>query len=139
MNLLKNQNKTSKLYALLLTLQILNLNPNLPEDIFSFLIFRSINSFEIIEINDEFYNDWNNQLSLANVSLGFIFKPDLTFKILKKQIVLNENRKIIYFDKFYQLLLLILNLSYPDYNPFSENAWFWEYVEFYQIRLVQII
>ena len=116
---IEESNKTSKLYALLLTLQILNLNPNLPEEIFSFLIFHSMNSFEIIEINDEFYNDRNNvnQLSLANVSLGFIFKPDLTFKILQRQIILNENRKIIYFDKFYQLLLLILNLSYPDYNP----------------------
>ena len=115
----EESNKTSKLYALLLTLQIFNLNPNLPEDIFNFLIFRSMNSFEIIEINDEFYNDRNNinQLSLANVSLGFIFKPDLTFKILQKEIILNENRKIIYFDKFYQLLLLILNLNYPDYNP----------------------
>ena len=116
---IEESNKTSKLYALLLTLQILNLNPNLPEEIFSFLIFHSMNSFEIIEINDEFYNDRNNvnQLSLANVSLGFIFKPDLTFKILQRQIIINENRKIIYFDKFYQLLLLILNLSYPDYNP----------------------
>ena len=115
----EDSNKTSKLYALLLTLQILNLDPNLNEEIYSFLILRSLNSFEIIEINDEFYNDRNNinQLSLANVSLGFIFKPDLTFKILQKEIVLNENRKIIYFDKFYQLLLLILNLSYPDYNP----------------------
>ena len=115
----EESNKTSKLYALLLTLQIFNLNPNLPEEIFSYLIFQSINSFEIIEINDEFYNDRNNinQLSLANVSLGFIFKPDLTFKILQKEIIFNENRKILYFDKFYQLLLLILNLSYPDYNP----------------------
>ena len=113
--------ETSKIYALLLTLQILNLNLNLPEDVYSFLINKSLSSFEYIELNDSnnFAYDRNNinQLSLANVSLGFIFKPSLTFEILKKKIKISENKEILYFNKFCNLLIEINKITYPDYNP----------------------
>jgi hypothetical protein len=116
-----DSNKSSKIYALLLTLQILNLNPNLPENILNYLIYQSINSFQFIEI-DTFDLDKNNinQLSLANIALGFIYKPDLTFNILKKEIKIEHNehnKTILYFDKFYHLIYFIMELQYPDYNP----------------------
>lgn len=46
--------ETSKIYALLLTLQILNLNPNLKEDILGYLIIQSLNSFEYVKTNEDF-------------------------------------------------------------------------------------
>lgn len=111
--------ETSKIYALLLTLQILNLNPNLKEDILGYLIIQSLNSFEYVKTNEDFPNDRNNinQLSIANVSLGFIFKPDLTFTILKQKTKINENQEILYFDKYIQLIALLFKINFPDYNP----------------------
>ena len=44
-----------------------------------------MNSFELVELADINPYDSNNisQLSIGNISFGFIFKPDLTFKILQ--------------------------------------------------------
>ena len=111
--------ESSKIYALLLTLQILNLNPNLSEEVLDFLINQSLNSFEYIDLNNGYPNERNNinQLSLANISLGFIFKPDLTFKILQKKIKVSNNKEISSFDKFCHLILYLINITYPDYNP----------------------
>ena len=111
--------ETSKVYGLLLTLQILNLNPNFPEDILDFLINQSLNSFEYIDLQKEYPNDKINinQLSLANISLGFIFKPDLTFKVLQKTIKITNDKEITFFDKYCHLIVFFLNLTYPDYNP----------------------
>lgn len=111
--------ETSKIYALLLTLQILNLNPNLKEDIMGYLIAQSLSSFEMVSINDDFPNDRNNvnQLSLANISLGFIFKPDLTFKILQQKTKINEQNEISFFDRYIQLIAFLFRISFPDYNP----------------------
>ena len=113
--------ETSKIYALLLTLQILSLNLNLPEDVYALLINKSLSSFEYIQLNDSnsFSYDRNNinQISLANVSLGFIFKPSLTFKILKNEIKISENKTISYFNKYCNLLMELSKITYPDYNP----------------------
>ena len=111
--------ETSKVYGLLLTLQILNLNPNFSEDILDFLINQSLNSFEYIDLQQEFPNEKVNinQLSLANISLGFIFKPDLTFKVLQKTIRIANDKEITFFDKFCHLIVFLLSLTYPDYNP----------------------
>jgi len=111
--------ETSKIYALLLTLQILNLNPNLKEDILGYLITQSLNSFEYVKVNEDFPNDRNNinQLSIANISLGFIFKPDLTFRILQQKTKINENQEIILFDKYIQLIAFLFKINFPDYNP----------------------
>ena len=115
----KETYETSKVYGLLLTLQILNLNPNFSEDILDFLINQSLNSFEYIDLQQEFPNEKINinQLSLANISLGFIFKPDLTFKVLQKTIRIANDKEITFFDKFCHLIVFLLNLTYPDYNP----------------------
>jgi hypothetical protein len=81
---------------------------NLPEDVYALLINKSLSSFEYIQLNDSnsFSYDRNNinQISLANVSLGFIFKPSLTFKILKNEIKISENKTISYFNKYCNLL-----------------------------------
>ena len=45
--------KTSKINSLLLTLQILSLNPNLNIEIFEDLILKSLNSFELIETKED--------------------------------------------------------------------------------------
>ena len=109
--------ETSKIYGLLLTLQILNLNPNFSTDILDYLINQSLDSFSF-KINQDFPNDRINlnQLALSNISLGFIFKPDLTFKVLQKKISI-DNNEITSFYKFCRLLGFFLNLTYPDYNP----------------------
>jgi hypothetical protein len=104
---------TYKIYALLLTLQILNLNPNLPENFFSFLIINSLESFENKEENGNnyVYSRSNiNQLSLANISLAFIYKPNLTFKILQKTMTIN-NITVTYFTYYSQLLFNIIKLK----------------------------
>ena len=111
--------ETSKTYALLLTLQILNLNPNLNEEILGYLINQSLDSFEINEVNDGYPNDrYNiNQLAIANVSLGFIFKPELTFKILQQKTKISEDNEIINFDRYTRLAIINLRIEFPDYNP----------------------
>ena len=105
--------KSSNIYALLLTLQILDMNPNLNQDIFEYLILKSYNNFEQ-------FNDIINQLSLANISLGFIFKPELTLEIFKKKIsYIRDGREIGYirFEKYIGMIYDILNISYPSYYP----------------------
>ena len=113
-------NNESKINALLLTLQILNLNPNLPEDIYSFLIVKSFESFENTDENGNNNYSSNrddiNQLSLANISLGFIYKPHLTFKSLQKTMTINY-MTIKYFSYYTQFLVEIIKLNYPHYNP----------------------
>ena len=109
--------ESSKVSALLLTLQILNLNPNLPEKILSFLIIQSLNSFEYISIKEENFSNNINQLAIANISLGFIFKPELTFKILQQKIKISQEEEITCFEKFCHLIYFVSNIDYPDYNP----------------------
>ena len=109
--------ETSKSNALLLTFQILNLNPNLSPEIFEYLIFKSLDSFELAEVNDDVVNDRDsiNQLSLANVSLGFIFKPEQTYKIQKKKIVGMRNEQqyeIPRFTRYITLIKEILEIPY---------------------------
>jgi hypothetical protein len=116
--------ENSKISALLLSLEVLNLNPNLSEEVFKDLIIKSLDSFLYVEIEDTFPNERNNvnQLSLANVSLGFIFKTELTFKILQNQKFTLENKEkqkceMTYFDKYINLIMFLFNIYYPDYNP----------------------
>ena len=101
--------ETSKTNALLLTFQILNLNPNLSSEIFEYLIFKSLDSFELTEVNDDGLNERDNinQLSLANVSLGFIFKPEQTYQILQKKIVTMRNEQQIEIPRFNRYISLI--------------------------------
>ena len=101
--------KTSKTNALLLTFQILNLNPNLNTEIFEYLIINSLNSFELTEVNEAIpsVRDNINQISLANVSLGFIFRTDETFQILQKKYTVEINGQIKEYTKFVQFISYI--------------------------------
>ena len=101
--------KTSKTNSLLLTFQILNLNPNLNNEIFEFLIINSLNSFELTEVNEAIpsVRDNINQLSLANVSLGFIFRTEETYQILQKTFTIERDGQIKEFPRFNQYISYI--------------------------------
>ena len=112
--------KTSKTNSLILTLQILSLNPNLNNEIFEYLILQSLNSFELTHTNEDIISvrDNINQLSLANVSLGFIFKPEQTYKILQKTFTVEEEGKekeILLFAKYIGYIKENLEISYSRY------------------------
>ena len=108
--------KTSKINSLLLTLQILSLNPNFNNEIFEFLIFKSLNNFRVIETKEDISSvrDNINQLSLANVSLGFIFKPELTFQILQKTFTIEKDgqkMEIMQFARYITFIKESLDIS----------------------------
>ena len=105
--------KSSNIYALLLTLQILDMNPNLNQEIFEYLILKSFTCFEQ-------FNEIINQISLANIGLGFIFKPELTLELMKKKISflrLGIETGYVRFERFIGMLCDILNITYPSYYP----------------------
>jgi hypothetical protein len=109
--------KTSLNYALLLTLQILNINPNLNQEVFEYLITQSLDVFEISNGKDNIFtfSESFNQLSLANVSLGFIFKPEQTFQILNSKIKISingEEKEVLRIEKNYQLNGVVLEMKH---------------------------
>ena len=109
----------SNLYALLLTFQIMSLNPNLNEDILIFLLNSSFNCFQRVNQDDPFSSDITNKnmLSLAIISLGFIFKPEIVLKILNNNFLTINDSKISKFDLFIKYIYYSFEISYPDYNP----------------------
>ena len=112
--------KTSKINSLLLTLQILSLNPNLNPEIFEYLILRSLNSFELYETKEDILSvrDNINQLALANVSLGFIFKPEQTYNILQKTFTVEKNgekKEIMHFAKYVSFIKESLDIITTAY------------------------
>lgn len=113
--------KISTNYALLLTLQLLNINQNLNSDVFEYLLLQSFDSFEFLNKNEYLFNfvEDVNQLSLAIISFGFIFKPEETFKILQKKRIIQEEEIIEYvrIDRYINMIGEVLKISYPDYYP----------------------
>jgi hypothetical protein len=112
--------KTSKINSLLLTLQILSLNPNLNPEIFEYLILRSLNSFELYETKEDILSvrDNINQLALANVSMGFIFKPEQTYNILQKTFTVEKNgekKEIMHFAKYVSFIKESLDIITTAY------------------------
>ena len=91
--------KTSIIHALLLTFHFLNINQNLNKDDFEYLIIKSLDCFEFS--NERSFNCTENinQLSLAIVSLGFIFQPEHTFQILNKKIFASRNGETLEFSR----------------------------------------
>ena len=111
---------TSKINALLLTLQILSLNPNLSNEVFEYLILQSLESFELSHVSEDILNTKENinQLSLANVSLGFIFKPEQTYQILQKPFYIEkdgEKKELKFFAKYVSFIKEILDISLSGY------------------------
>ena len=111
--------ENSKLFALLLTLQIMSLNPNINEEVLIFLLNSSFDCHKPVYENIFFpkYITNKNQLLLAILSLGFIFKPEITLKILNKPYYTSENGGVSRFDKFLQYIYSSLEITYPDYYP----------------------
>ena len=109
----------SDLYALLLTFQIMSLDPNLKEDILSFLLNHSFDCFQKVEQDNPFSNDITNKnmLSLGIISLGFIFKPEIVLKILNNNYSTINDTRISKFDAFINYIYYSLEISFPDYNP----------------------
>ena len=109
----------SNLYALLLTFQIMSLDPNLKEDILSFLLNHSFDCFQKVEQDNPFSNDITNKnmLSLGIISLGFIFKPEIVLKILNNNYSTINDTRISKFDAFINYIYYSLEISFPDYNP----------------------
>ena len=123
---------SSKFYALLLTLQILNMNPNISYETLNLLITSSIDCFILNQKEDdnstmekteedseniypmeEIY--CINQLCISNISLGFIFKPELTSQILTNKY--DEVNKQSNLDKFILYISCYKDIKYPVYNP----------------------
>ena len=96
----------------------MNLNPNLSEDILKFLLLESLKNYntnkELSELDCEVSNI--NELVLANISLGFIYKPELTFKILKSEKVNEETGYSTLFEKNVAIMYNYLNIKYNEYD-----------------------
>ena len=112
--------KSSINYALLLTLQLLNINPNLNQEIFEFLIIQSFDCFEFSNGENALFSFFENinQLSLANVSIGLIFKPEQTLAILNKAITIQingEEKKFMRIEKYANMIHEIMKISQPPY------------------------
>ena len=88
----------------MLTLQILDLNPNINNDILSFLLYNSYESYKItdeyIVISDIIYKI--NQISITNICLSFVFK--------------NDSPQLSRFNQLINYIYFITNISYPYYN-----------------------
>ena len=111
----ENSSETSKKNCLLLTLQLFNLNSNLDEKDYDFLISASLGSYEVPQENQK-YNSWMiiNQLSISIISLGLIFRPDLIFKSL---VQVKEKNEAVLFGLFIIFILSTLIIVFPKYNP----------------------
>ena len=114
--------RTSINHALLLILQILNANPNLNPEVYEYLIVKSFDSYEFLKKNDDIfeYIENINQLSLANVCLGFIFRPEQTLQIMQKKIIMSdkgEEKECLRFYRFNIMIKKILKITFPDYYP----------------------
>ena len=115
--------ESSKIYSLSLILQILIINPNLDTKILEYLILQSFESFKFNDIEEDkfFYIKIINQLSLANISLGLIFNPELIFKLLlqKNEIISKFGEKIEYIrlSRYINMIRNIIQISYPYYYP----------------------
>jgi hypothetical protein len=112
--------KTSIIHALLLTFHFLNINQNLNKDDFEYLIIKSLDCFEFS--NERSFNCTENinQLSLAIVSLGFIFQPEHTFQILNKKIFASRNGETLEFsrtEKYLSMIIYVSKVSFPYYYP----------------------
>ena len=108
---------SSKIYALLLILQILNLNPNLSEEVMKFLLLESLNNYKLKQNLNEFDTELTtiNQLSLANVSLGFVFRPEQTLKILVNEKENNNENCSNKFEYFINMLYIYTSMRLGDY------------------------
>ena len=110
---------TSKLYSLLITMQILNKNINLENDIYKILFENTVKCFNYIFKDDENYGSKKlkvekNQIFFGIISLGYIFNPFETYNFLNETEIMKNEPKNYYgeseFEKFnFNTYINILN------------------------------
>ena len=110
---------SSKLYALLITLQIFNKNMNLSNEISKKLLLNTVNCFNYIFKDDENYGNIKikvdkNNIIFGIIALGYIFKPEETHDLLKETNIMVKKPKNFYgefeYEKFnFNIYVEILN------------------------------
>ena len=99
---------TSKLYSLLITLQILNKNINISKDILKILFFNTVKCFNYIFKEDENYGSKKlkqekNIIIFGIISLGYIFNPEETFNLLNDVEIMKNKPKNFYGESEYEI------------------------------------
>ena len=93
---------TSKLYSLLITLQIVNKNiNNISQEIIKILFFNTVKCFNYIFKEDENYGSKKlkqekNIIIFGIISLGYIFNPEETFNLLNQAEIMKNKPKNFY-------------------------------------------
>ena len=92
---------TSKLYSLLLTMQILNKNIKLENDIYKNLFVNTVQCFNYIFKEEENYGskklkEEKNQIFFCIISLGYIFNPFDTYTVLNETEIMKNEPKNFY-------------------------------------------
>ena len=92
---------TSKLYSLLLTMQILNKNIKLENDIYKNLFVNTVQCFNYIFKEEENYGskklkEEKNQIFFCIISLGYIFNPFDTYNVLNETEIMKNEPKNFY-------------------------------------------
>ena len=106
--------------CLLLSIKLLYLFSNIDEEILIFLINETFNYLRAFNLN--FDNETKVeilQIILCNISIGFIYHPNITFKILNKEFIENNNFKRTNFDMYIHYLKeFVDNINDYEYNYF---------------------
>ena len=110
---------SSKLFSLLITLQIYNKNMNISNDYLKILLLNTIKCFNYIFQEDENYGNLKMKVDKNNIifgilSLGYIFKPEETFNLLNEAEIMVNKQKNFYgefdYEKFnFNIYVEILN------------------------------
>ena len=98
---------TSKLYSLLITLQIFNKTINLENGIYKKLFENTVKCFNYIFKDDENYGSKKlkvekNQIFFGIISLGYIFNPFETYNFLKETEIMKNEPKNYYGESEYE-------------------------------------
>ena len=118
---------SSKLYALLTTLQIYNKNMNISNDVNKILISNTVKCFNYIFAEDENYGNFKmkqdkNNIIFGILALGFIFKPKETYNLLiEAEIMVNKPKN--FYGEF----------EYEKFN-FEKYIEILNYINIYQIE-----
>ena len=118
---------SSKLYSLLITLQIFNKNMNISNEINKILLSNTLKCFNYIFKEDENFGNIKMKIDKNNIifgiiALGYIFKPEETYKILEQTDIM-ENKPKNFYGEF-------------DYEKFNFNIYveILNYINKYQIE-----
>ena len=118
---------SSRLYSLLIALQIFNKNMNISNEINKILLSNTVKCFNYIFKEDENYGNIKMKIDKNNIifgiiALGYIFKPEETYKILEQTDIM-ENKPKNFYGEF-------------DYEKFNFNIYveILNYINKYQIE-----